>query len=1089
MRRYLVTAVVLFFLSSALQAQQEQTRLLRFPAIHGDTIAFTYAGNLYTVPAKGGIARKLTNHDGFEMFARFSPDGKTLAFTGQYDGNTEVYIMPAEGGTPRRLTFTATLARDDVSDRMGPNNIVMGWKNNEEIIFRSRMIEPNDFIGQLFLVNVKGGLPKQIPLPRGGFCSYSPDGKKLAYNRIFREFRTWKRYRGGMADDVWIHDFETKKTVNITNNPACDTFPMWSGNKIYFLSDRDKNERFNLYSHDIATSDTKQLTQFTDWDIKYPSLGDKAIVFENAGYIYRFDLATEKSEKVPIRIVEDFLGGRTLLKDVSKLVGAFEIAPDGKRALFSARGDLFTVPAKDGPTRNLTNTSGVHERNPKWSPDSKHIAYISDASGDDEIWIRPQDGSGQAEQVTKSGPPYKYALTWSPDSKKIMWADKKMRVFHVDVASKEVKKVAEASFFEIRSYTWSPDSKWIAYSRPEDNGLQKVYLYSVEKEETVAVTDGWYDSFGPAFSGDGKYLFFVSERDFNPIFSATEWNHAYADMARIYCVTLSKDTPSPFKPKSDEVSLGGEAKKKDEDKKKDEKKKDDVKKPVTVKVDSDGIQERILRLPITPASYRNLQSVGSTVYYIRSSRKDAKPGFHMYDLAEQKETDLGSIGGFEISADQKKMLISQGASYHIVDLPKATIAPKEALNLNGMQVNLDRHAEWKQIFHESWRQMRDYFYAPNLHGVDWKATRDRYAELLPHVNHRADLTYIIGEMIAELNCSHSYVGGGDYPKPQRIPMGLLGAQLEQDAKTRFYKITKILKGTNWDKELRSPLAELGVNVSAGDYILAVNGKPTDDMGNIYEALVNTAGKQVKLKVNSKPVEKGSREVVVVPIADEQPLYYYNWVQGNIKKVNDATKGEVGYLHVPDMLTHGLNEFVKHFYPQLRKKALIIDVRGNGGGNVSPQLIERLRREIAMIDISRDTAPRPDPFEIINGPKVCLMNEFSASDGDLFPYRFRHYKLGKLIGKRTWGGTIGIRGTLPFVDGGSLNKPEFASYEVDGKKWVIEGHGVDPDIFVDNDPAQEYAGVDQQLDRAIAVMLEELRNNPRLLPGPPPYPKR
>jgi tricorn protease len=434
------------------------------------------------------------------------------------------------------------------------------------------------------------------------------------------------------------------------------------------------------------------------------------------------------------------------------------------------------------------------------------------------------------------------------------------------------------------------------------------------------------------------------------------------------------------------------------------------------------------------------------------------------------------------------MLVSKDDKFSIIDLPKGPISPGDALNLSGLTVQLDRQKEWRQIYHEAWRQMRDYFYDPSMHGVDWKGVRDKYEPLVAHVNHRADLSYVIGEMISELNASHAYVGGGDLPKVPRVQTGLLGAELAQDEKTRYHKIAKLLPGNSWDKNLRSPLMELGVNVNEGEYIIAVNGQPTNEMANIYEALVNTVGKQVRLKINKGPVEKGSREVVIVPIADEQPLYYHAWVEGNIKKVNDATKGQVGYVHIPDMQAPGLNEFAKYYYPQLRKKALIIDVRGNGGGNVSPQIIERLRREIALINISRDTIPHPNPNEILYGPKVCLMNEFSASDGDLFPFRFRHYKLGKLVGKRSWGGVIGIRGSLPFVDGGSLNKPEFASYDVDGKKWVIENHGVDPDIIVDNDPAEEYRGNDQQLSRGIEVILEELRNW-KSLPPPPPFPKR
>ncbi|MBI3412017.1 MAG: PD40 domain-containing protein, partial [Planctomycetes bacterium] len=978
--------LVALFLSSASGARaQDEARLLRFPTIHDQNIVFTYAGDLYSVPAAGGVARKLTSHVGFEMFAHFSPDGKTIAFTGQYDGNTEVYIMSAEGGVPKRLTFTATLGRDEVSDRMGPNNIVMGWKNSDEIIFRSRMHDPNDFNGQLYTVNVKGGLPAQIPVPRGGFCSFSPDQKKMAYNRIFREFRTWKRYRGGMADDIWIYDFDTKKVENITNNPACDTFPMWSGAKIYFLSDRDEAKRFNLYVYDTADKSTRQLTTFKDFDIKYPSLGDKAIVFENAGYIHKFDLATEKAAKVAIQIREDFAGSRGGLREVGKLIRAYEISPDGKRALFNARGDLFTVPAKDGPTRNITGTPGVHERNPKWSPDGKHVAFISDASGEDEIHLVPQDGSGQNVQLTNSGGPYKYALFWSPDSKKIMWADKKMRLFYADVATKAVKQVADAKRFEIRQYVWSPDSKWIAYSRPEEEGMQKVWIHSLEQEKSSPVTNGWYSSSDPEFSSDGKYLFFASERDFNPIFSATEWNHAYSEMERIYFVTLAKDTPSPFAPKSDEVAQNKDEQSKPKDgepKDKEKEKEKEKKKDVSLKVDLDGLQDRILQLPVAAGNYSNLTSAGGNLYYQRSSRKSG-PSFNLFDMAQKKEIGLGTINGYEISADGKKMLVQKDGKYGIIDLPKATITLSDTLDLSAMQVNLDLHKEWKQIFNEAWRQMRDFFYDPGMHGLDWKAVRAKYEPLVAHVHHRADLTYVIGEMISELNVGHAYVGGGDLPKVPRLQTGLLGAELLVDEKTKYYKIAKILKGTTWDSGVRSPLYGVGINVGEGEYIVAVNGQPTNEMTNIYEALVNTVGKQVRLKINKEPAEKGSREVVVLPIGDEQQLYYFNWVHRNIKTVEEATKGKVGYVHIPDMQTTGLNEFVKHYYPQLRKKALIIDVRGNGGGNVSPMIIERLRREIALIDISRDTGPRPDPDAVFLGPKVCLLNEFSASDGDLF----------------------------------------------------------------------------------------------------------
>ena len=1086
--------IIIILLCSGISYAPNEARVLRFPTIFKDQIVFSYAGDLYTVASAGGVARKLTSHEGFEAFARFSTDGKHIAFTGEYDGNREVFLIPKEGGIPKRLTYTSTLGRDDISDRMGPNNLVMAWKHdNKHIVFRSRMREWNDFNGQLYLASVGGGIPEQLPLPRGGFCSFSPDDKKLAYNRIFREFRTWKRYRGGMADDVWIYDFETKKLENITNNPAQDIIPMWSSNRIYFLSDRDENKKMNLYVYGLESKETRSLTNFKEFDIKFPSLGPKAIVFENGGHIYRFDLDQEEAVKVPVIIADDMNSGRSKIVKVDTRITNYEISPDGKRALFGARGDIFTVPAKYGNTRSLTDTSGVHERNSKWSPDGKWIAYISDATGEDEIYIMPQDGSGVQKQITTNADTYKYQIYWSPDSKKILWSDKLLRLNYIDIETKKVIEVAKAKAWEITQYAWSPDSKWIAYAKPEADSMQKIYLYDCVTKKTHEVTDGWYFSNSPCFHSNGKYLFFVSDRDFNPIYSSTEWNHAYRSMARIYLVTLTKDVKSPFEPKSDEVTLKKEEAKKAKDdsksKKTDNKKNDTQKKEVKVKVDPEGLKDRIIALPTEVANYRNIVSVGDVIYYMKRGDRDRKSFLKMYDLKEQKETDLGNINGFEISHDQKKMLVSQDRSFAIISLPKASIKIKDKLDLSNMEIKVNLREEWNQIFEECWRQMKYFFYAPNMHGVDWEAMKLRYKPLAKAVIHRADLTYVIGEMIGELNVGHTYVGGGDMPRAKRINVGMLGAQFVRDPKTHYYIIIEILKGQNWNRSVRSPLTDIGVNVKEGDFLIAINGKPTNKMTDMYEALLNTVGKQVILRVNAKPQEKGSRKVIVVPIKDELSLYYYNWVQNNIEKVSKATNGKVGYIHVPNMGVTGLNEFVKHFYPQLRKKALIIDVRGNGGGNVSPMLIERLRREIVMVGMARNTIPSPDPEAVMMGPKVCLIDEFSASDGDIFPYRFKKYKMGKLIGKRTWGGVVGIRGPLPLIDGGSLMKPEFAVYGADGKDWVIEGIGVEPDIYVDNDPAKEYAGIDEQLNKAIEVILEELKTKEKKLPKIPPYPKK
>ncbi len=1078
---------LLFLISlfvSATSFSQKEARLLRFPAVHDNQVVFTYAGDLYTVPVQGGVARKLTSYsDGYEMFAKFSPDGKHIAFTGQYDGNTEVFLIPSEGGVPKRLTYTATLGRDDISDRMGPNNIVMAWKDNNTIIYRSRKQSFNSFKGQLFEVSVNGGLSKELPLASGGFCSFSPDGKKMAYNRIFREFRTWKYYRGGMADDIWIFDFDTKKTVNITNNVAQDIFPMWHGDKIYFLSDRDRT--MNLFVYDTKTKETEKITDYTNYDIKFPSLGDKYIIYENGGYIYTYNLDNGEIKKVPVYIENDLITARNGIKDASKLIRSYDISPDGKRVVFGARGDVYTVPAKKGITRNLTETSGVHERNVEWSPDGKYISYISDKTGNDEIYIQNQNGLEPAEQITTGADTYKYNPVWSPDSKKLLWSDKMGRLQYVDIDSKKVTVVVEDSKdWEIRDYVWSPDGNWIAYVLPKNRGVSRIYVYNLETKEAKPVTDTWYNASSPEFGPEGKYLYFSSSRDFNPIYSWVEWNFAYTDMEDIFLIPLRKDVPSPFLPENDEVSVkkqnndektgkkssGKKSKKANE--KKDEK--------LNIKIDFDNIFDRVVKVTHNPGSYWNLSAVKGKLYYGYNSSKKGT-ALKYFDFKKKKETEIAKTGSFIISADKKKMFVGMNGKYAVVDLPASKINPKEYVDLSSMKVMVDLSKEWEQIYTESWRQMRDFFYDPHMHGLDWKKIYDKYNVLIPYVKNRNDLNYVIGEMIGELSVGHAYVGGGDKPHPKRIKTGLLGAKISRDA-SGYFRIDKILKGANWSPKTTSPLTLPGVNVHEGDYIIAVNEKPVTETNDIYSMLVGKAGKEVLLTVNSKPSKEGSHDEIVVPIGDESGLYYYNWVMNNIEKVNKATDGQVGYVHIPDMGPEGLNEFVKLFYPQLDKKALIIDDRGNGGGNVSPMIIERLRRVLTHLGMSRNNGVTTVPQQIMLGPKVLLIDHYSASDGDLFPYQFKKLKLGTVIGTRSWGGVVGIRGSLPFIDGGYLRKPEFAHFGTNGK-WIIEGHGVDPDIVIENDPYLEYKGEDQQLEKAIEVIKEQMKNYKDLPPIP------
>lgn len=1079
MKKLFVMFLIAIVVVSLSLMGQDSLHLLRFPAINGQQIVFSYAGDLYTVQRSGGIARKLTSDVGYEMFARISPDGKLIAFSAQYDGNTEVYVIPAAGGEPKRLTFTATLGRDEVSDRMGPNNIVLTWKDNETIIFRSRKKSFNDFKGQLFAVSVKDLSVTELPLPCGGFCSYSSDLTQLAYNRVFREFRTWKYYKGGMADDVWIYNFAKKAIENITNNVAQDIFPMWYKNKIYFISDRDRI--MNLFGYDLQTKQTSKITNFADYDIKFPSMGKDEIIFEKGGRLYVYDLIQNKIEYIKIIINNDFVNGRNMWKNATENIRYASLAPDAKNIMFGTRGEIFKVPVKDGITYNITQTSGVHERDVQYSPDGKWIAFISDQTGEDEIYIQKSDLSEKPVQLTKGADTYKYFPLWSPDSKKLVWADKMLRLQFAEVESKKVIVIDKSTAWEFNDFDWSPDSKWLVYVKAELDSKNKLYLYNLQTTEKTAITDGWYSCYNPSFSRDGKYLFFVSDRDFKPIYSRTEWNHAYVDMARIYFLSLTKSAPSLLQLNDDIKDTTNS------------------KTGATVKmdIDLDGLAERIAALPIESGNYWNLNYVNGVLYYFKSTYSSGSPKLMMYHFKDKKEGLIANTWRYEITPDGKKILLYVNNKYTVADLPKnpgndANTAilgnVKDFVNTDNMRVYVDLKQEWEQIYKECWRQMKYFFYASNLHGVNWDDVYKKYLSLVKYVNHRADLNYIIGEMIGELNCGHAYIGGGDLPKIEKIKLGLLGAELQKDA-SGYYKINKILKGENWTGNIRSPLTEIGVNAKEGNFIIKINGIAVNTVNNIYELLIYQANKKIELTLNTMPTLAGAWATTITTIDDEAGLYYYNWVQNNIDKVSKASNGQIGYVHIPDMGVEGLNEFVKYYYPQMRKKALIVDVRGNGGGNVSPMIAERLNRAFVMMKVARNTGAAPSPTEVFVGPKVCLIDNYSASDGDLFPYRFRQMKLGQIIGVRSWGGVVGIRGSLPLIDGGTLSKPEFAHYDINGREFIIEGHGVEPDIVIDNHPAKEYEGIDEQLNKAVDLILEELKKNNYNLPPVPDYPDK
>lgn len=1085
MKKTRLLAVIAFICFSRAAFAQEEARLLRFPTIHDNQVVFCYAGDLYTVDAGGGTARKLTTSPGYEMFPRFSPDGRHIAFTGQYDGNTEVYVIPAEGGVPRRVTYTATLQRDDISDRMGPNNIVMTWKDNDHIVYRSRRWSFDSFKGQLFLANIQGSLDdKPLPFSVAGFCSFSPDGGQIAYNWVFREFRTWKYYHGGMADDIRIFDFATGMTTDINNDTAQDIEPMWAGHTIYYLS--DQSHTMNLFAYDMQKGTTRQVTHYDDYDVKFASLGNNAIVWERAGYIWTMDLGTEQISQVHVRISDDDLLARTAWIDASKYIEDGDISPDGNRMLLTARGDLWTIPAKSGITRDLTRTSGVHERSAHWSDDGKWIAYISDSSGEDEIYVRSPFPGGPTERITSGGDNYKFDLAWSPDGSKIAWSDRKQGLYYIDVHTKRKTVINSSDAGTFRSYNWSPDGKWVTYDKPHAGGMQRVMLYDIATGRRTDVTGYWYQSGNPVFSRDGKYLLFISSRDFNPTFSDIELDAAFLNTTKVYFVPLSANTPNPLAPKDDEVKAGPEdtaAKKGNASGAGREGNSGANREGNTSKVDLEGIGDRILSLPIEPGNYGSIYWKGENVYYLKF--QDQETHLMTYSFKDRKETDLGGFDDYIVSADNNKILLRKGSRFYITAMGTSPFKPDEAVDLTNMQLLVDKHAEWQQIYTEAWRQMRDFFYSPTMNGADWKAVYQKYEPLVSYVGRREDLTYVIGEMIGELSNGHTYTGGGDEPRLPRVNTGLLGAQLRRD-KSGYYQITRILKGANWDEKLRSPLTEAGVDARMGEYIIAINDAPVNKVDNPYELLLNQAGKQVQITLNDRPTPAGAHTVIVRPINDEEQLYYYDWVQHNIAYINSATGGQVGYIHIPDMGVEGLDQFMRMYWPQLTKKGLIIDDRGNGGGFVSPIIANRLSQQLVFFDLARNTVAHTDPAVNI-GPKVLLTDQYSASDGDIFPFRFRTYKLGTIIGRRTWGGVIGINGTLPFVDGGFLNKPEFGRFGPNGD-WVIEGHGVDPDIVVDNDPAREFKGIDDQLDKAIEVIKSQLPKG-KEIPPVPPFPDR
>jgi len=1131
-RKRLLLLLMLAFAISGSTQEMPEGRLMRFPDIYKDKIVFMYGGDLWLASAAGGDARRITSDPGRELFPKFSPDGKWIAFTGQYDGNFNVYVMPAQGGQPRQLTFYQGAAAP-LSDRMGIHNEVVTWfPDSKRILFLSRRDASNGWTKRPFSVNIDGGLPEPLPVSEGGLSSFSPDGTKIAYNPIFRNFRTWKRYTGGLAQAIAIYDLKNNTVEDLPHTEWTDSFPMWHGNTIYFSSDRGPEHHLNLYSYDLGSKQVEQLTHFTDFDVMWPSLGPDSIVFENGGYLYTFDLDAKQPRKLTISLPGDRDQSMKHWASAAKNVTDFDISPEGKRAVFAARGEVFTVPAKEGSVRNLTRTPGIREKSVAWSPDGRWIVYISDRSGEDELYIAPQDGMGKEQQITSGYKGFKYAPVWSSDSKKLAWSDKDCRLWYVDVNEKKQVAIDQGKYGEILNYSWSPDSKWLAYDKNAENSYSVVHLYSLATSKVTPVTTSMTNSFAPVFDPDGKYLYFLSDRDFNEVLGNIDFEFSNPKTTRIYVVTLRADEASPFQPLSDEAQIkkeenkdellvppgqepakskdkkrteeskeaksnGKDDKDKEKDKEKENKKKKE--KPKEFRIDLEGIARRIVAIPIEPAVINTYLASKGFIFYsttpiqgLSGPIPGESPAIHVYDLKERKDKVLiDGVQRFALSFDGSKLLYEaeggrDGHTYGIIDAKPD--GPKKigdgALNLSGMRVQVDPSAEWKQMFNEVWRQERDYFYEAAMNGVDWEKVRDKYAQLLPSVADRYTLTYIMGEMIGELSNSHTYVGGGDYPDLHPVNVGLLGVDFEADQSAGMYRFKKIYAGENWGQQNRSPLTEPGVAVKEGDYLIAVNGRPLRTPQNPYELFVNTVNENVTLTVNSKPSEDGSHTVQVKPISDENNLRELAWVESNRKKVDAASNGRIGYVYLPDMGGEGLNEFVKQYFPQIRKEGMIIDVRYNGGGFVDQLIFARLRRVLAGMGSNRNWESGTVPPVVFNGAMACVTNHYAASDGDIFSYYFKYYKLGPLIGERTWGGVRGIRGNIPLMDGGYITRPEAARYDLNSK-WVIENHGVQPDIVVENRPDLVVKGQDPQLEKAIEVVMKEIQANPKKLPPRPP----
>jgi len=1104
----------------ALAWAQVDARMFRQPDVSATEITFVYAGDIWVVPKQGGVASRLSSPAGEEMFPRFSPDGSTIAYSANYDGNLEVYVVPAHGGDITRLTH------HPMDDR------VIDWHpDGKRVLFASSRESGRQRFSQFFLVGLTGGLPERLPVPYGEFGAYNAAASMFAYMPQSQDFRTWKRYRGGWASDIWLFDLKTLAARNVTANEANDAQPMWHGATLYFMSDRGANMRQNIWAIDTGTNAVRQVTDFRDYDITFPAIGPDDIVFQAGGRLYLLDLATEKTHEVKIEVVTDRLTLHPHITGVEPLIAHASISPTGKRGVFEARGDVFTVPAENGPVVNVTRSSGVAERTPTWSPDGKTLAYWSDRSGEYELTIRAADGNDAERAVTSLGKGFRYQPVWSPDSRKLAYIDEGMRLRITDLDTKQTRQVDQSPYWISQGgldnfrIAWSPDSRFLAFDRNGSTENGAIFIVEAKTGEKHQVTSGYFNDDQPTFDPEGKYLFFTSDRTFDPVYGRFDNSWTYANATNIVAVPLKKDQASPTAPRNDaenDKKAAGEKKDHKDKEKKDSPKKDDEKNgdsksaaskaksaeesaaksgskdeddkddvpspPPQVTVDYDGFESRAVVLPLKAGNYSSLFAVKGKLLYSRRPRTGSgtdKSPVLFYDLDEREEkTIIDDADGFEPTADGKKIFAVQKRKFAVVAI-KAEQKFEKPMRTAEMEAPVDPRAEWRQIFNDTWRFERDYFYDPGMHGVDWAAMRSQYGRLIDDAITRWDVNFVIGELIGELNSSHTYRGGGDEEEPKQRGIGMLGVDWE--LANGAYRIKRIVRGGPWDADVRSPLLEPGVSVAEGDYVLAVNGIPLDVTRDPWAGFDGLANRPASLTVNSRPALEGARQVIVQCLDDEVELRFRAWIEERRKRVDEATGGKAGYIYVQSTGTVAQNELVRQFVAQRTKEALVIDERFNSGGQIPDRFIELLNRPILSYWGVRDGASQQWPPVAHRGPKVMLINGWSGSGGDAFPFYFREAQLGPLIGTRTWGGLIGISGSPDLIDGGGVTVPSFRMYDPKGE-WFAEGHGVDPDIRVDEDPTAQAKGTDAQLERAIAEVMSQLKST-TAAPSKPAYERR